>query len=107
LPHYRFDPVTGLWQHRAGQPPASPALAETLTARLRALPRTSRSDRVLRRQLAAAARIFKGAKRSGGRLGQPEQSAAAGFDSIRWFPLPDEVNADYSPACPPRVEATL
>ncbi|GIH06448.1 aminotransferase [Rhizocola hellebori] len=106
LPHYRFDPATGLWQHRGAQPAAAAGLAGVLAGEgLRALPRASRSDRVLRRQLAAAERIFKHAKRSGARLGQPERSAAAGFENIRWFPLPDEVNAEYSPACPPRADA--
>jgi selenocysteine lyase/cysteine desulfurase len=108
LPHYRFDPATGLWQHRGRAPEVASALTEALgEAGLRALPRASRSDRVLRRQLAAARRIFKGAKRSGARLGEPERGGADGFEYIRWFPLPDDVNAEYSPACPPRVEATL
>ncbi len=101
LPHYRFDPDTGLWQHRAGDPHTAPALHTALAVKgLRSLPRVTDSDRVLRRQLAAAQRIFKHAKRSAARMGTPERSAT-GFDYLRWFPLPDEVNPEYTPACPP------
>jgi hypothetical protein len=108
LPHYSFDPVSGLWQHRGGKPNAAPALADVLTgAGLRALPRVTSSDRVLRRQLAAAERIFKNAKRSGARLGLPERAPEAGSENTRWFPLPYEVNAEYSPSCPPRSEALV
>jgi len=102
LPQYSFDPATGLWHHRTAAAAGTPTLTDALRpAGMLPLARASSGDRVLRRQLVAAARIFKQAKRFEARLGDPGRAPVVNFDSIRWFPLPGEVNAEYTAACPP------
>jgi selenocysteine lyase/cysteine desulfurase len=88
LPHYVFDPHSGLWRHgeRAAAPP--PALTDALgSARVRT--RTA-SERVLVRQLRQARRILA-------RLPAPPPQAPLeldeAFEAIRWFPLPDDQTA--------------
>ena len=83
LPLYRFDPATGLWQHRAA-PPSRLRLSEALTSRL---PEPARaSERVLASQLREARRILDKAEA----FAPPEPVVSDEFERIRWFPLPSE-----------------
>jgi selenocysteine lyase/cysteine desulfurase len=88
LPLYRFDPVTGLWQHRSGAPEQPPSLRDALTGG-RSRP-SSAPESVLPGQLQAARRIIAAVQERppGGALDDPELSRE--FERIRWFPLPNE-----------------
>jgi selenocysteine lyase/cysteine desulfurase len=85
LPHYRFDPDSGLWRHGARAPARPPALADAF-APARTTARTA-SERVLARQLRQAQRIL-------GALDAPpprdDPVLSDDFERIRWFPLPGE-----------------
>jgi selenocysteine lyase/cysteine desulfurase len=85
LPHYRFDPESGLWRHGARAAAPAPALTAAFAPR-RAAARTA-SERVLARQLRQARRIV-GALDAPPPQPPPELSDA--FEAIRWFPLPDD-----------------
>jgi selenocysteine lyase/cysteine desulfurase len=79
LPLYRFDPVTGLWQHKSHRP--APTLHKLAPA-----PTTSEPDTALARHLDEARRIVHSvqAPRRADPALPPE------FERIRWFPLPGE-----------------
>jgi selenocysteine lyase/cysteine desulfurase len=85
LPHYRFDPESGLWSHGTRDPAPAPALADAF-AGARAPARTA-SERVLARQLRQARRILA---RLPAAPPQPAPELDEAFEAIRWFPLPDE-----------------
>jgi selenocysteine lyase/cysteine desulfurase len=90
LPLYRFDPVSGLWRHRAAAPSARPRLDEML--RLTAIPVgvARASESVLAGQLDAARSIIAGVEAHPPADRLPAQDIGEQFDHIRWFPLPDE-----------------
>jgi hypothetical protein len=88
LPLYRFDPASGLWQHRdhAGWgPPSLEHVLHARPARLRTAP-----ESVLANQLEQAREIIGKvhARPVAGPLDDPRLSE--GFERIRWFPLPSE-----------------
>jgi selenocysteine lyase/cysteine desulfurase len=88
LPLYRFDPVSGLWRHRADSSDARPNLADMLTATT-AAPATA-PESALAGQLDAARRIIADVETH-----PPSNSISSGvvgeqFERIRWFPLPGE-----------------
>jgi hypothetical protein len=79
LPLYRFDPVTGLWQHKSHWP--RPTLQKLAPA-----PTTREPDSALARQLDEARRIIHAVQ-------APSRAGPAlppDFERIRWFPLPGE-----------------
>jgi selenocysteine lyase/cysteine desulfurase len=101
LPDYRFDPYTGLWRHRAGQPtddePGAPLRLAQLTygadGRLHwpVLPHERAGEDALAEHLAHARALFAG-------LPDLPDTAGAGaarrdisphFEELRWFELPD------------------
>jgi len=82
LPHYRFDPATGLWQHATG--PARPLLSLRDLGSGPAI--KTASERVLAGQLDAARRIIRGAAPTP----PPDPPLSPAFERIRWFPLPGE-----------------
>jgi selenocysteine lyase/cysteine desulfurase len=85
LPHYRFDPDSGLWSHatRAAAPPPTleAAFAPARTPRPRTAP-----EYVLGRQLRQARRTLT---RLPAPPSQPPPELSEAFEAIRWFPLPD------------------
>ncbi len=100
LPEYRFDPATGLWQHRAG-PPLPPLRLADLRygpdGALRCPPRRAREgEEVLRGCLDQARQLLaiQPAEVADGPTGLPDD-----FEALRWFTLPAACLAG-SPAAP-------
>jgi hypothetical protein len=91
LPLYRFDPESGLWQHRGGAADTAPSLRDFAAALDGAPARLATApESVLAGQLDAAREII-GAVRArppAGPLHDPVPSAD--FERVRWFPLPGE-----------------
>ncbi len=93
LPHYRFEPVSGLWRHR--KPQAEPPLSlhdVTYASGAMEYPERRRfhDDDQLADYLTEAHRIMTEAIGSApSPLGGPDVSE--GFEHLRWFPLPHEV----------------
>ena len=86
LAQYRFDPDSGLWEHRAGTRGPATGLAELLDAPARPFARAPESD--LASQLDAAREIL-GATEADGLAGPlDEPSPGPEFERICWFPLP-------------------
>ena len=83
LPRYRFDPESGLWQHRDAAPEPLPSLADALHG---GPPPASVPERVLGRQLEAARAVL--ASIDTRPADDPRVSEA--FERARWFPLPSE-----------------
>ena len=88
---YRFDPESGLWQHRAAMPDPPVSLGD-LTAAIDGTPTrfATAPESVLAGQLEAAREIIATveARPPAGPLLDPELSEE--FEQIRWFPLPGE-----------------
>lgn len=88
LPDYRFDPVTGLWHHRAGaaEPPLRLSQVSYDEDGTMTYPRhdTTAPASVLDDHLAEARRIFAQASSDLG----PAATLAGDFDHLRWFALP-------------------
>ena len=82
LPHYRFDPATGLWHHATG--PAPPLLSLHDLGSVPAVETAPES--VLADQLDAARRIIRGAAPTP----PPDPPLSPAFERIRWFPLPGD-----------------
>jgi selenocysteine lyase/cysteine desulfurase len=85
LPLYRFDPASGLWQHRDAAPERLPALADALAGST--APATA-PERVLERQLAAARELIAAIDAEPPTGADPDVGEA--FERVRWFPLPSE-----------------
>jgi hypothetical protein len=83
LPLYRFDPGTGLWQHRDAAPP--PTLANA------PVPRTSWDPGYdLTEQLEDARRIVSAIEDCPPHEAATVRELTPQFERIRWFPLPRE-----------------
>jgi selenocysteine lyase/cysteine desulfurase len=91
LPQYRFDPGSGVWEHRAARADGAADLAAMLGGSAPRLVRAPES--VLRGQLEAARRILRaaGAHAPAGPL--EARCSSAELERIRWFPLPGEALA--------------
>jgi len=85
LPHYRFDPESGLWEHATRAPAAPPRLADAL--RGRRVP-SSLPERALARQLREARRLLH--ELPSPAPGIPGPAVSEEFEAVRWFPLPGE-----------------
>ncbi len=96
LPLYRFDPDTGLWVHREprAEPPMSLYDVDYTSGSIEYPHRRRRgSEDDLTGYLAEAQQILEQLM-TGPRpepFGMPDVSAD--FEALRWFPLPDEVDA--------------
>jgi hypothetical protein len=91
LPLYRFDPATGLWQHRESRPP--PTLADA------PVPYTSSEPaHALAERLEDAHRIVSAIEVCPPREAQADPELTPRFERIRWFPLPCEAVARLAPA---------
>jgi selenocysteine lyase/cysteine desulfurase/CRP-like cAMP-binding protein len=97
LPLYRFDPLTGLWQHQEGRrrPPLTLDDVSFASGVLEFRgPRATEPESVLPRYLDEARRILREA--DGGTAEDPTLSPA--FERVRWFPLPSEALAELEAA---------
>ena len=88
---YRFDPDSGLWEHRAGVPDRGASLRD-LTAMLDgATPRFETApESALAGQLDAARKIIAAADALAPTGPVHDPALSADFERIRWFPLPGE-----------------
>jgi selenocysteine lyase/cysteine desulfurase len=102
LPLYRFDPTSGLWQHRARRP-ERPDLAAMLSAPPAPFARAPES--VLARQLRAARAILRAAGADPPARPVDDPPLSPQFERIRWFPLPGDTTP--SPELPAGDDAVL
>lgn len=96
LPQYRFDPVTGLWRHRRGPaeaPPTLDAVRYVAGAMEFDSARTQEPESALEGYLERAREIFAAAASDRGDGPVRDEPCAAEFERLRWFPLPEEIDA--------------
>jgi selenocysteine lyase/cysteine desulfurase len=111
LPHYAFEPHTGVWRHLAGPAAAPMSLHDVSYESGRfAYPRRHRTEpeSALARYLAEAREILDAAARESAAAGsagaggagtagqaaaEPAAEVSADFEHLRWFPLPGEAAA--------------
>lgn len=93
LPEYRFEPVTGLWEHRSGlaEPPLSlgDVSYEEGEMKYPTHARRTEPESRLTDYLKLAEQIFELADREYEDVGTLERSEH--FETLRWFWLPEEV----------------
>jgi selenocysteine lyase/cysteine desulfurase len=95
LPHYDFEPQSGVWIHRMGlaEPPMSLASLSYEGGELSyELHRSTEPESVLDDYLKYASYIFDHATLDGAE--PPPLKLSDDFEHLRWFPLPNEVHAD-------------
>jgi len=94
LPHYRFDPDTGEWRHRAYDATATMRLTDvaysTGKMEFRSRHRTE-PESALPGYLDDARRIIAATHDEFRELAIQEGARTADFEELRWFPLPSEV----------------
>ncbi|MEE8594374.1 MAG: aminotransferase class V-fold PLP-dependent enzyme [Gemmatimonadota bacterium] len=97
LNEYRFDPATGLWQHRQGiaDPPLSLSDVDVAAGGFAYADRRRQEPRSrMREYLEEARRTFEAAAPGAGKARLPE--VTRDFEHLRWFPLPGEAHEDGS-----------
>jgi len=100
LPEYRFDPATGMWRHRnkLGEAPLSlRAVAYDGGTMKFTAHRHQAPDSSLAGYLAEARRILAGPRAA---TPEPLERSATGpdFEDLRWFWLPEEIDAELARA---------
>jgi selenocysteine lyase/cysteine desulfurase len=88
LPLYRFDPDTGLWQHRGPLPGPAADLSAAVDHRPQSLPTAPES--VLVAQLERAREVIAAVKADPPTSSLRDQAVSDEFERIRWFPLPSD-----------------
>lgn len=95
LPFYRLQPDTGIWRHRSGAAPAPMSLHDIdySTGTMQFPPRTgNEAAGSFDHYLQEALRVFADAENNRpDPVGRPDVSAD--FESLRWFPFPDELGS--------------
>ncbi len=95
LPFYRLEPNTGIWRHRSGASPVPMTLHDIdYSSGCMEYPQHDEyaPAESLNHYLEEAQRIFDDAENHlPNPVGRPEVSAD--FESLRWFPLPDELRS--------------
>ena len=95
-PQYRFDPVSGMWRHGAGEPHDTLSLDDvTFTAEGLAYPdrRATEPSTRLADYLDAAERLMHDAAPTDD---CPRPEVSDGFESLRWFAYPDELERELA-----------
>ena len=95
LNEYRFDPATGLWQHRQGiaDPPLSLSDVDIAAGGFAYADRRRQEPRSrMREYLEEARRTFEAVAPGAGKARLPE--VTRDFEHLRWFPLPGEAYED-------------
>jgi selenocysteine lyase/cysteine desulfurase len=104
LPHYVFDEVTAAWTHRTGRREPAMRLADITYANGRMEYRSRHAtepESALAGYLAEADRVLAGALAA--YPYEPTPPHASTFESVRWFPLPDEALRELTGrAAPPQ-----
>jgi len=93
LNEYRFDPATGLWQHRQGiaDPPLSLSDVDVAAGGFAYADRRRQEPRSrMREYLEEARRTFEAAAPGAGKARLPD--VTQDFEHLRWFPLPGEAD---------------
>jgi selenocysteine lyase/cysteine desulfurase len=97
LPHYSFDPVSGLWRHRRGvaEPPASLADVSYVDGRMtyRVTRQVEPEERLVSYLEAAEEIVADEAGRAAQTVADGRTPVSEDFEHLRWFPLPHEVRA--------------
>ncbi len=97
LPHYRFEPSTGLWHHLGGRPDAPMRLTD-VSYRSGKLEYRSRHatepEWALAGYLEEARQLIARAESDPTEVQAPPLSED--FETLRWFPLPNEVSAELA-----------
>jgi selenocysteine lyase/cysteine desulfurase len=97
LPHYSFDPVTGIWRHRDARPGTALRLADIsyqsgkMSYRARHI---TEPESACREYLAEAERLIeqmRQAEARGESLGSTDVTLDEHLEPLRWFPLPGSV----------------
>ena len=94
LPQYRFFPLTGEWQHRRGHPAPAMGLSDVnyrsgkMEYRSR---RATEPESALEIYFEEAQRIFAEAGERHDLQPAEIERQSAGFESLRWFPLPKDI----------------
>ena len=98
LPQYRFAPLTGLWQHRAGRKDPVMRLGQVsyrtgkMEYRSR---RATEPESALTDYLADARAVLAAAVKACDAVSLDEDlDLTADFEELRWFPLPREIRAE-------------
>jgi selenocysteine lyase/cysteine desulfurase len=99
LPHYRFEPDTGLWHHRGGRPDPAMRLSDLSYVRGKLTYRSRHAtepESVLPSYVDAARSIVDAAVAELGTIDDPPLDEE--FEALRWFPLPGEIAREISAA---------
>lgn len=103
LPHYRFEPETGLWHHRRGRPGAAMRLADVsyrggkMEYRSR---HATEPEWTLPGYLDEARRIVAAARTELADAVIDDPPLTDDFEHLRWFPLPGDVLAQLQGRAP-------
>ena len=100
LPHYDFEPETGLWTNQEGvaEPPMSlRSLSYEEGRPVMSLQRSTEPEEVLADYLKYAQHIFAEPEVRGS---LPAHDLSEDFEHLRWFPLPEDVTEPSSQATP-------
>ncbi len=99
LPLYRFDPETGLWEHKGCPPEPRLSLGDvSFTERAARRERATAPESVLSDHLREARRILRDLDYSAAAEAPSDPPVSPRFERIRWFPLPGEVLAQLRAA---------
>ncbi len=99
LPDYRFEPSSGLWQHRAGrpEPPASLRAVSYADGRMRWPPHHHREpESRLADYLDEAHQIVRRPPHAVDRGSIDPAEVGPDFETLRWFWLPEEIAAELA-----------
>jgi selenocysteine lyase/cysteine desulfurase len=94
LPHYRFDPASGMWHHARGPTPQPVALSDASFTGVQAGVFATEPESVLPRYLEEAPGIIRAAAAAPPDGPDLDPALSPEFERIRWFPLPSEVRAE-------------
>ncbi|MBA2664531.1 MAG: aminotransferase class V-fold PLP-dependent enzyme [Bradymonadaceae bacterium] len=93
LPHYAFDPVSGVWRHRGGRPDPALSLSDLryTTGKLQYRVRhATEPESALLDYLAEARQIFERAAETFATSVANDPPLSADFQCLRWFTMPTE-----------------
>lgn len=99
MPHYTFCPLTAQWRHRRGRPDPAMRLADVTYRNGRMEYRSRHAtepEEALAGYLVEANHILSSAMSDYQSTPVPAAEISAGFEALRWFPLPHEVRDEIA-----------